>query len=162
MIWADYAILAIIGLSALISIWRGLIREVLSLLAWTAAVLVAMAFMRPLADLLTPYLSVPSARLIIAFMALFIATLLCGAIINFIIAKLVMSSGLSGTDRMLGIVFGVARGALVVGVLVLLAGLTPLPQDPWWEQSVLLGRFEAMALWMRSYLPPELAAHFSF
>ncbi|MGH8522134.1 MAG: CvpA family protein [Gammaproteobacteria bacterium] len=162
MIWVDYAILAIIGLSALISIWRGLIREVLSLLAWILAILVAMTFMRPLADLLTPYISVPSARLIIAFMALFIATLLCGAIINFIIAKLVMSSGLSGTDRMLGIVFGVARGALVVGVLVLMAGLTPLPQDPWWEQSVLLGRFEAMALWLRSYLPPGVAAYFTF
>ncbi len=162
MIWVDYAILAIIGLSALISIWRGLIREVLSLLAWILAILVAMTFMRPLADLLTPYISVASARLIIAFIALFIATLLCGAIINFIIAKLVMSSGLSGTDRMLGIVFGIARGALVVGVLVLMARLTPLPQDPWWEQSVLLGRFEAMALWMRSYLPPEVAAYFTF
>ncbi|MGH8524279.1 MAG: CvpA family protein [Gammaproteobacteria bacterium] len=162
MIWVDYAILAIIGLSALISILRGLIREVLSLLAWILAILVAMTFMRPLADQLTPYISVPSARLIIAFMALFIATLLCGAIINFIIAKLVMSSGLSGTDRMLGIVFGIARGALVVGVLVLMAGLTPLPQDPWWEQSVLLGRFEALALWLRSYLPPELAAYFKF
>ncbi len=162
MIWADYAILAIIGLSALISIWRGLIREVLSLLAWILAILVAMTFMRPLADQLTPYISVPSARLIIAFMALFIATLLCGAIINSIIAKLVMSSGLSGTDRVLGIVFGIARGALVVGVLVLMAGLTPLPQDPWWEQSVLLGRFEAMALWLRSYLPPEVAAYFTF
>jgi len=73
-----------------------------------------------------------------------------------------MSSGLSGTDRVLGIVFGIARGALVVGVLVLVAGLTPLPQDPWWEQSVLLGRFEAMALWLRSYLPPEVAAYFTF
>ncbi|CAN5666559.1 CvpA family protein [soil metagenome] len=162
MIWVDYAILAIIGLSALISIWRGLIREVLSLLAWILAILVAVTFMRPLADLLTPYISVPSARLIIAFMALFIATLLCGALINFIIGKLVMSSGLSGTDRVLGIVFGIARGALVVGVLVLMARLTPLPQDPWWEQSVLLGRFEAMALWLRSYLPPEVAAYFTF
>jgi membrane protein required for colicin V production len=162
MICADYAILAIIGVSALISVWRGLLREVLSLLAWILAILVAMTFMRPLADLLTPYIAVASARLIIAFMALFIATLLCGAIINFIIAKLVMSSGLSGTDRMLGIVFGIARGALVVGVLVLMAGLTPLPQDPWWEQSVLLGRFEAMALWLRSYLPPEVAAYFTF
>ncbi|MBA3492549.1 MAG: CvpA family protein [Gammaproteobacteria bacterium] len=162
MIWVDYAILAIIGLSALISIWRGLIREVLSLLAWILAILVAVTFMRPLADLLTPYISVPSARLIIAFMALFIATLLCGALINFIIGKLVMSSGLSGTDRVLGIVFGTARGALVVGVLVLMARLTPLPQDPWWEQSVLLGRFEAMALWLRSYLPPEVAAYFTF
>ena len=161
MIWVDYAILAIIGLSALISIWRGLIREVLSLLAWILAILVAVTFMRPLADLLTPFISVPSARLIIAFVALFIATLLCGAIINLIIAKLVMSSGLSGTDRVLGIVFGVARGALVVGVLVLIARLTPLPQDPWWEQSVLLGRFEAMALWMRSYLPRAAILRFS-
>ena len=94
MIWADCAILAIIGLSALISIWRGLIREVLSLYWLIVATLVAVTFMRPLADQLTPYISVASVRLIIAFMALFIATLLCGAIINFIIAKLVMSSGL--------------------------------------------------------------------
>lgn len=162
MNWADYAILAIIALSAVISIWRGLIREVLSLLAWILAVLVAMTFMRPLANLFTPYISIPSARLVIAFMALFIAALLCGAIVNFIIARLVVSSGLSGTDRMLGIVFGVARGAIVVGILVLMAGLTPLPQDPWWEQSLLLDRFEELARWMRSYLPSELAGYFTF
>lgn len=159
MLWVDYAILAIIGLSALISIWRGLIREVLSLLAWILAFWVALTFTPAVANHLESAVSVPSARLGLAFTGLFVACLLSAAVVNLLIARLVQVSGLSATDRMLGVLFGVARGAVIVATLVLLAGLTPLPQDPWWRESVLLGHFETLALWIRSYLPPELAGY---
>jgi membrane protein required for colicin V production len=159
MLWVDYAILAIIGVSALVSIWRGLVREVLSLLAWVAAFWVALSFTPGLAANLEALVSVPSARLAIAFIALFVGTLLAGAVVNLLIARLVRLSGLSATDRILGVLFGVARGAIIVGAMVLVAKLTPLPKDPWWRESVLLGHFEALALWMRSYIPPDMAEY---
>lgn len=162
MIWADQAILAIIGVSALISIFRGLIREVLSLLAWVLAVWVSITFMHSVAERLTGFVSVPSARLALGFFTLFVVTLLAGGICNFFIGKLVASTGLSGTDRALGILFGIARGGAIVALLVLLAGLTPLPRDPWWGKSLFIPHFQGVALWMRHYLPDEVAQRISF
>ena len=158
---ADYIILAIILLSALISIGRGFVREVLSLLGWIAALWVSVSYSSPLADLFKA-ISVPSMRRLLAFLTLFIVTLLVAAGVNYLIAKLIVSTGLSRTDRTLGILFGVVRGAAVVMVLVLMAGLTPLPQDPWWDESLLLGRFQRMAEWLRGYLPEDLAKHISY
>ncbi|MGB5427382.1 MAG: CvpA family protein, partial [Gammaproteobacteria bacterium] len=60
------------------------------------------------------------------------------------------------------IVFGVARGGVIVAILVLLAGLTPLPQDPWWQDSQFLGYFQELAMWLRSYLPNEIADSISY
>ncbi len=160
MTWVDYAILAIIGISALISIFRGLAREVLSLLAWGCAFFVARTYMQQVAERFAGVVSVPSARLVLAFAALFVGTLLVAAVVNLLVGKLVAGTGLSGTDRMLGVFFGVARGVVIVATLVLVAGLTPVPRDPWWRTSLLLPRFEAMALWMRGYLPADVAAYF--
>jgi membrane protein required for colicin V production len=96
----------------------------------------------------------------IAFGLLLIATLLVGGILNYLIGRLIDETGLSGTDRMLGMVFGVARGVLVVAILVLLARATPLPQDPWWKESALLGQFDRMADWLVDFLPAEQAGWF--
>lgn len=162
MIWVDYAIVGIIGISALISLWRGFIKEVLSLAAWVAAFIVARTFTDGMASLLEPHVGVPSARMVLAFGILFVLTLLAGGIINFAIGKLVSSTGLSGTDKLLGILFGVARGVLVVSILVLVAGLTPVPKDPWWRESVLLGHFQSVALWIRGFLPAEFASRIAY
>lgn len=162
MIWADLAILTILAISALISIWRGFLREVLSLAAWVAAFWVALSFTHPAAGLLLDYVSVPTVRLVLTFLGLFMGTLLVVAVFNHLMLRLMVKTGLSGTDRMLGVFFGLARGVAVVTVLVLLAGLTPLPQDPWWRESMLIGHFQSLALWMRTYLPEDLAGHFSF
>ena len=85
-----------------------------------------------------------------------------GGLVNYLMGELVEKTGLSGTDRMLGLVFGIVRGVAVVGIIVLLAGLTPLPRDPWWNESRLLMHFEQLALWMRGYLPPEIASYIAF
>lgn len=162
MNWADYAILAIILISALISIGRGLVREVLSLLGLIAALWVSISFSPSIASLLEGAVSVPSMRRLLAFMALFIATLALAAVVNYFIAKLVMKTGLSGTDRALGVLFGAVRGVAIVTVLVLMAGLTPLPDDPWWDKSLLLGHFQTIALWIRGHLPDDLAKYFDF
>lgn len=162
MIWVDYGILIIVALSALISVMRGFVREALSLVAWVAAFWVAFAFHQHLATLFANYIEAPSLRLMSAFALLFVVTLVICAIINNLVAQLVKKTGLSGTDRMLGVLFGVARGAVLVAILVLLAGLTPLPEDPWWKESIFIVHFQSMALWLRDFLPPDIAENFQY
>ena len=160
--WIDVVILALIALSAILSLFRGFVKEAVALVTWLVALWVAMAFYEDLAAILSQWISLPSAQRITAFAVLFICVLLLGAIVNFLASKLVNKTGLTGTDKLLGIVFGVARGGVIVAILVLLAGLTPLPQDPWWQESQLLGYFQELAMWMRSYLPNEIADNITY
>jgi len=161
MIWIDYVILGVIGLSTIISLVRGFVREALSLVVWVFAFWVAWTFFRELAGHLDIF-SVPSVRLGVAFAILFIATLIVGALVNYLIGQLVDKTGLSGTDRLIGMLFGAARGALLVAVLVLLAGLTPFPEDPWWQESGLLGHFQELATWLKGLLPEDIGERFRF
>jgi membrane protein required for colicin V production len=162
MNWVDIAILIIVFLSALISVLRGFVREALSLLGLVISFWVAFTFSKDLAVYLAKYIETPSLQLATAFAILFIVTLLLMAIVNYLAGQLVEKSGLSGTDRMLGVVFGIVRGIAIVAILVLLAGLTPLPQDPWWDQSMFLKHFEALAIWLRGFLPPDIASNFVY
>ena len=162
MIWVDYSILTIIGISALISILRGFIREALSLLGWIIAIWVSLSFAEDVAALLIDKIPAPSVRTASAFLILFFACLIVAGVLNYLAGKLVEKTGLSGTDRMLGVVFGTVRGAVVVGILVLLAGFNTVPQDPWWGQSMLLKHFEMLALELRSFLPPDVAANINY
>jgi membrane protein required for colicin V production len=161
MIWVDYLIVGIIGLSAVISLVRGFVQEALSLVVWVLAFWVAWTFFRDLATQLD-WFTVPSVQLGVSFAILFIATLMLGALVNFLIGQLVERTGLSGTDRLIGVFFGVARGALLVAVLVLLAGLTPFPNDPWWQESLLISYFQELALWLKSLLPADIGDKFQF
>lgn len=161
MVWVDYVILGIIGLSAVISLVRGFVREALSLVVWVAAFWVSWAFFRPLAAQLD-WFTVPSVRLGASFAILFVATLMVGALLNFLVGQLVEKTGLSGTDRLIGVLFGAARGGVLVAVLVLLAGLTPLPNDPWWQESQLIGYFQELAIWLKTLLPEDIGAKFRF
>jgi len=160
--WIDVVILALIALSAILSLFRGFVREAVALATWLVALWVAMAFYEDLATILSQWITVPSAQKITAFAILFICVLLVGAIINFLAGKLVDKTGLTGTDKLLGIAFGVARGGVIVAILVLLAGLTPLPQDPWWQESQLLGYFQELATWLSNYLPSDIADNISY
>jgi membrane protein required for colicin V production len=162
MAWIDIAIIALIALSAVLSLFRGFVKEALALASWLVALWVAMIFYENVASMLARWISDPSLQKIIAFSALFIAVLLLGAVVNYLAGKLVTKTGLAGTDRMLGVVFGMARGAVIVAILVLLAGLTPMPHDPWWHESHLLKYFQDFALWMRNYLPKEIADNISY
>ncbi len=162
MNWVDYSILAVIGVSVLISLWRGFTKEALSLAGWILAAWVALQFSDNLQVLLEPHIEVPSLRLMVAFAILFIATLFLAGFINFLVVQLIKKTGLSGTDRMVGIFFGVARGCLVVALLVLIGGMTPMPQDPWWKASQLMHYFQDMAIWLRQFLPAEIAKSIQF
>ena len=162
MIWIDYAILAIVGISGVISLMRGFVREALSLAGWVAAFWIAIAFSGVAAAWLEEFVSVPSQRVVIAFVALFVLVLLLCGIVLRLAGLVVEKTGMSGTDRTLGIVFGVLRGVVIVALLVLLAGLTRLPEDPWWSQSLFLPHFEEFALEIGAYLPADIQPVFDF
>ncbi len=160
--WADIFILAVIGISALLSLFRGLIREVLSLVAWLVAGWVAFKFAGPLSDHLINVVSLPSVRMALAFIGLLLAVLMVFGVLNLLISKLIESTGLSATDRMLGVIFGLGRGIAIITVLVMLAGLTPIPQDPWWRESLFLRHFEQLARLSIRWLPPKFGKHFEY
>lgn len=164
MIWVDAGIVGVIALSAGISFMRGFVKESLSLAAWILAFWVALTFAYRLAGLPWVQAQIDSAtlRVVVAFVLLFLLTLFAGSLVNVLFGKLVRKSGLSGTDRMLGVVFGIVRGVVVVSVLVLLAGLTELPREPWWDQSLLIGHFQQVALWMKGFLPADIQQNFEF
>ena len=157
--WIDYAILGIITFSLLISFIRGFVREALSLLTWVAAVWIAIHFFEALSLLLESSIRSPSLRNMASFGLLFIGTLILGAMVNYLIAQLVDRTGLSGTDRILGVLFGSVRGVLMVTILLMLARLTAFPQEPWWQASLLIPRFHPMEVWLHDLLPQSVLSH---
>ncbi|KJK06486.1 MULTISPECIES: CvpA family protein [Pseudomonas] len=150
--WVDWAIFAIIAISSLISLKRGFVKEALSLLTWIIAGAVAWMFGGSLSQYLESYIQTPSARVIAGCAILFVATLLVGAMINFLIGELIRVTGLSGTDRFLGMAFGAARGALLVVVAVGLLSLGPVQQDQWWQDSRLIPQFLLVADWSKNLI----------
>lgn len=146
----DWAIIAIIAISTLISLKRGFVKEALSLLIWIIAGAVAWMFGGSLSVYLESYIQTPSMRVIVGCGILFVATLLVGAMLNFLIGELIRVTGLSGTDRFLGMVFGAARGGLLVVVALGLLSLGPVQQDAWWQESRLIPRFLLVADWSKN------------
>ena len=161
MIWVDYVIIGIVALSAVISLVRGFVREAISLATWVAAFWIALVFFRDLAVHLEPWVEVETVRLGAAFAILLLFSLLVGGLLGYLMGQLVDKTGLTGTDRLIGVFFGLARGALLVAILVLLAGLTPFPDEPWWQSSRLIPHFQQLALWLQSLLPNDLADKFN-
>lgn len=160
--WFDIAILAVILLSALISLVRGFVKESISLATWLLAGFIALSYYLVLTELLVSYIESPTLSQAAAFAILFLATLIVGAIINFMVSQLVSKTGLSGTDKTLGVVFGAARGVLIVSMVVLFAGLTPMPSESWWQESIMVDQFLNVALWIKDLLPQDVANRFSF
>ncbi|MCX2891093.1 colicin V production CvpA [Pseudomonas sp. LB-090624] len=148
----DWAIIAIIAVSTLISLKRGFVKEALSLLIWIIAGAVAWMFGGSLSVYLESYIQTPSMRIIAGCAILFVATLLVGAMVNFLVGELIRVTGLSGTDRFLGMAFGAARGALLVVVAIGLISLGPVQQDTWWQESRLIPQFLLVADWSKNLI----------
>jgi len=153
MEYADYVIIAIITISILVGVIRGFVEEAFSLAVWATAFLIAFQYSGTVALQLEEHIALPSMRTSLAFAGLFLAVLLVGGLLTFLVGKLVEKTGLSGTDRLLGGVFGGGRGLILVLVLMLVAGLTPVPQDPWWQQSRTIQSLIPLAEWSSQFLP---------
>lgn len=148
MTWLDAVILAIIALSALYGIIRGFLREMLSLLAWALSFWAAFRYAPALAQRLETYIVQDEARVGVAFVATFLAVLVVGMILGGLMVRLARASGIDGPDRTLGALFGIARGVLLVTVLVVITAITPLSESRAWTGSGLMQYFEMLAGWM--------------
>lgn len=162
MIWIDYAIIGLILISSIIGLMRGFIREAFSLVIWIVAIWVGLTFSREFSVFLEGIINYPSARIAAAFAALFFVTLILGALISYLLGELVKKTGLTGTDRFAGMIFGIARGFVVVAIIIMLAGLTPLPEDSWWKESVLIPPFQSLAVWLHDHIPSGLAGYVKY
>lgn len=162
MIWIDYAIIILILISSVIGLLRGLVREAFSLVTWVVAFWVSLSFSREFSNLLAGIISYPSVRSAIAFLILFIVTLILGALLSYMLSELVKKTGLTGSDRFIGMFFGIARGVIIISIVVMLAGLTPLPEDLWWKESILIPSFQSLAVWLRDYIPSGLADYIKY
>ncbi len=131
---ADYVIVGLIAISALIGLARGFVREVLSLAIWGIAVILAVGFADDVAASLPQRVDGSSLRYVTGFALVFVGTLVVGALLQWIVTRLVQTTGLSGTDRLLGLLFGGLRGAVVCIVAVI--ALRPFASEqPWWYSS---------------------------
>ncbi|THB73589.1 MAG: CvpA family protein [Gammaproteobacteria bacterium] len=162
MVWIDITILVILGVSVLISVIRGFVKEAMSLIVWIAAFWVAITFSVRLSGVLSQWVSDPMIQRIAAYVILFVATLIVGGIVNFIIGQLVKSTGLTGTDRMIGVIFGLTRGLVIVSALIILAGYTTLPQSDVWKQSMLIKQVEPAVEQVRKMLPEDISQYLQF
>lgn len=162
MIWIDYTIIGLILISSVIGLLRGFIREAFSLVLWIFAIWVGLTFSREFSGYLEGIISIPSARIATAFAVLFFITLILGALISYLLGELVKTTGLTGSDRFAGMLFGIARGLVVVAIVIMLAGLTPLPEDSWWKESVLIPPFQSLAIWLRDHIPSGLADYVKY
>ena len=152
----DVIVLFVIFLSALFSLMRGFVKEAVSLMTWIMAIWISASFAAKLAAILPDSMESDAVRLAVGFGLLFLATLMLGALVNFIIAQFVKKTGLSGADRVLGVIFGFLRGLLIIVVFVVVGSMTPLPEQEWWQSSDLLGRFEQLTLMLKPYFPDNI------
>ena len=158
----DYAVILVIGVSILLSVMRGFLREVMALLAWVVAFWVANLYTAQLAPLLPQSIPTPELRLLAAFVAIFLATLLVMTLISITVSHFLKAIGVGPLDRALGAVFGFARGMVIVLVLVLMAGLTSLPKSPMWKNAMFSSPLEILVMQFKPWLPVELAKRLKY
>ena len=159
----DFGIILIITVLLLLGLLWGFVKIAIALGTWVAASVISLTFAPNLsASLLGSSIENPALRLAVAMGILFVLTLMVGALVSFLTRQIVSKTGLSGLDRVLGMVIGASLGLLVVVALVFLAGLTPLPEQGWWQSSTLIERFETLAVWLQGYLPADVSKYFTY
>jgi membrane protein required for colicin V production len=152
----DIIIVAVLVLPAVVGAIYGFLNILFSLIAWILALGIAMKLYGAVSPFLEPYVNIGILRDLLAFIALFIVSLLILSAVGYFLMKLVGRSGLTATDRILGFVFGVGLGGAIVTVAVFLAGFTSVPTSTWWHESALIQPFQQTAVWARRFLPANV------
>lgn len=158
----DWVVVCIVGLSTLFAFFRGVIRELVALIAWVVGLVCALLFMPVVGAALPDVFGHPAIRYVIAFALILFAALLIGALVAWPMSRAVRAAGLGFVDRFLGSIFGLVRGVALMLAFVFVAGLTPLPQTSWWQRAALVPPLVAGVYAMRSHLPPEIASRLDY
>ena len=157
----DYGVIAIVLASLALGLWRGLIGEVLALLAWVVAALAAWQFGPEIGVLITA-IADPGLRVLAGYAVVFCGVLIVLALVRLAVRGLLKALGLTAVDRLLGVFFGIARGVLIVLILVAAGGMTSAPKEPWWAKAELAPPLETAVLALKPWLPPEAAKRIRF
>lgn len=153
----DFVVMAILAVSGLLGLLRGLLKEVLSLMAFVLAFVAAIWWGPTVYGWLQAYIETAMLRMGVAYAAVFIVVLLGVGLVNMTLAALIRTTGLTPADHGLGAIFGLARGLLIVLVLVALGGYTPLPQESWWQDAMFSHSATEAVRHIKLWLPPSLA-----
>lgn len=158
----DYTVLGIVGLSIVLSVMRGLFREVLAIAGWIAAFFVAKTYASQLLPMIPETIPTESLRVLAAFLVVFLATLLVSSLLAIILSEVFKKIGLGWLNRLLGAAFGVIRGLLIVCILVFLAGFTNAPKDPRWRNAMFSPPIEALVQYLLPWIPSSLVKHIKY
>ena len=149
--WVDWVIVVVLTLSTLLSLWRGFVREALSLLAWVVAYVAANIFADTLSAVLAGAIDNVTGRYIVSFVIIFVGVLILGNLVNAVMRRIIKLTGLSTLDRLLGTVFGFTRGLIVVLVAVFIAQeLLPMQSQQGILESQIVPHLEMIGYWMRT------------
>jgi membrane protein required for colicin V production len=162
MTWLDYVLLAVVAVSIGWGVWRGLVREMMSLASWIIAFLAANLFAAPLAEALPASIARPELRSLVAFGTIFFITLVVTTLAGILLAKLVRSVGLGNLDRLLGALFGLLRALVIVLAVAIAAGFTGLPRSAAWKESLVGAQLAAAATGLKAWLPPAFAERMKY
>jgi len=158
----DYAVIGIVALSLMFGMWRGVVSELIALAAWVLAVMTALEFGGDAGEFVFFKIADPAVRLLAGCALLFVVVLVVMALLRIAVNNVVKALGLTLSDRLLGMFFGLARGVAVVVALVAAGGLTSAPQQPWWKQATLEPPLETAVLAAKPWLPKDLAKRIRF
>ncbi len=162
MTLVDFGIVTIVVVLLVLGLIWGFVKVAIALGTWLAASTISFSFAPNLAASLLTAIESPPMRLAAAMGILFVLTIMVGAVVSFLVRQFVSKTGLSGLDRVLGLIIGGSLGLVVVVALVFVAGLTNAPSYDWWQSSMLIERFEVLAQWLQGYLPDDVAKYFSY
>jgi membrane protein required for colicin V production len=154
--WIDYAIILILTLSVLTGLIRGFVRELIALCVWVTAIWVGYTYAPKVSPLLISYSHDATLRIAVSFIGLLLATLLAGSLLSSILSFILNRSPLKGTDRLLGMGFGLVRGVFIIALLIGIINLTSLAKDTEFKDSHLYARFKPMSIWVFSLMPDAL------
>jgi membrane protein required for colicin V production len=158
----DLAVIAILAISIGLALWRGMVRELFSLVSWLGAFWISKEFAGIVAGWLPASVSNPGLRLVIGFVGLMVLSLLVFSLLTLLMVHLVKVAGLKNSDRTLGAFFGLVRGVIIIVILVLVGGMTSAPREAFWRNALLSRPLVAVALWVKPWFPDEVARRVSF
>jgi len=158
----DFTAIGIVVASLVIGLWRGVIGEIVALVAWVLAFFAAKFWGAEVARVVFAGIDDPVVRIVVAWVSVFVAVLLLMSLLRLALRSLLKALGLSLTDRLLGVIFGAARGLLIVLVLVAAGGMTSAPKEKWWSEAQFAAPLETAVLACKPWLPPEVAKRIRF